>query len=102
MQKEYPFKLAAAGTSECTVFFYERLAFFCVLLGVANIRSGVGLSAERGAWRASQFDPGATTHKTRAEAEGLLRVRTWSELGRILKLFRRRPRAAALWLVGTT
>ena len=50
------------------------------MLGVAGIPSGVGLSAQRGPWHASRFEPGATTHKTRAESEDLLQVPNLSEL----------------------
>ena len=50
------------------VFFIKGLAFFCVVLGVAGIPSGVGLSAQRGPGHASRFEPGAATHKARAES----------------------------------
>jgi hypothetical protein len=62
------------------VFFIKELAFFCVVLGVAGIPSGVGLSAQRGPWHASRFEPGTATHKTRAESEDLLQVPNLSEL----------------------
>ena len=58
----------------------KELAFFCVLLGVASIPSGVGLSAERSAWHASRFDSGATTHEKRAKSDDLLQVPNLSEL----------------------
>ena len=58
----------------------KGLAFFCVVLGVAGIPSGVGLSAQRGPWHASRFEPAAATHKTRAESEDLLQVPNLSEL----------------------
>jgi hypothetical protein len=61
------------------VFFIKGLAFFCVVLGVAGIPSGVGLSAQRGPWHASRFESGAATHKTRAESEDLLQVPNLSE-----------------------
>jgi hypothetical protein len=57
----------------------KELAFFCVLLGVASIPSGVGLSAERSPWHASRFDSGPTTRKTGAESEDLLQVPNLSE-----------------------
>ena len=63
------------------VFFIKELAFFCVVLGVAGIPSGVGLSAQRGPGDASRFEPGAATHNTRAESEGLLQVPNPSKLG---------------------
>jgi hypothetical protein len=62
------------------VFFIKELAFFCVVLGVAGIPCGVGLSAQRGPWHASRFEPGTATHKTRAESEDLLQVPNLSEL----------------------
>ena len=46
----------------------KGLAFFCVMLGVAGIPNGVGLSAQKGFGHASRFEPGATTHETRAES----------------------------------
>jgi hypothetical protein len=46
----------------------KKLAFFCVVLGVTGLPNGVGLSAQRGPWYASRFEPGATTDKTRAES----------------------------------
>jgi hypothetical protein len=58
----------------------KELAFFCVLLGVASIPSGVSLSAERSAGQASRFDSGATTLKTSAESEDLRQVPNLSEL----------------------
>jgi hypothetical protein len=60
--------------------FIKELAFFCVVLGVAGIPSGVGLSAQRGSWHASRFEPGTAAHKTRAESEDLLQVPNLSEL----------------------
>jgi hypothetical protein len=62
------------------VISIKELAFFCVVLGVAGIPSGVGLSAQRGPWHASRFKPGAATHKTQAESEDLLQVPNLSEL----------------------
>jgi hypothetical protein len=61
-------------------FSIKELAFFCVVLGVAGIPSGVGLSAQRAPWHASRFETGAATHKTRAESEDLLQVPNLSEL----------------------
>ncbi len=60
--------------------FIKELAFFCVVLGVAGIPSGVGLSAESSPWHASRFDSGATTHKTRAKSDDLPQVPNLSEL----------------------
>ena len=81
MQKECPFKIGSRLNKRMQrVFFIKELAFFCVLLGVAGIPSGVGLSAERSPWHASRFDSGATTHKTRTKSDDLLQVPNLSEL----------------------
>jgi hypothetical protein len=58
----------------------KGLAFFCVVLGVAGIPSGVGLLAQRGPWHASRFESGAATHQTRGESEHLLQVPNLSPL----------------------
>jgi hypothetical protein len=81
VQKECPFKLGSRLNKRMQrVFLRKELAFFCVLLGVAGIPSGVGLSAERSPWHASRFDSGASTHKTRAESDDLLQVPNLSEV----------------------
>ena len=60
--------------------FIKELAFFCVVLGVAGIPSGVDLSAESSPWHASRFDSGATTHKPRAKSDDLPQVPNLDEL----------------------
>ena len=62
------------------VIFIKKLVFFCLLLGVAGIPSGVSFSAQRSPWHASRFESGAGTHKARAESEDLLQVPNLREL----------------------
>ena len=58
----------------------KKLAFFCVLLGVAGISSDVGMSAERSPGHASRFDSGPATHETHGESEVSLQIPNLSEL----------------------
>jgi hypothetical protein len=60
--------------------FIKELAFFCVVLGVAGIPSGVGLSAQRGPWHASRIESGAVTQKARTESDEVLQVPNLSAL----------------------